>query len=118
MGQAETFEHTADLGLRVVARDLADLFQTAAEGLFDLIVANRGGVEGREQERVTLLAEGTEDLYLAWLNELIFRSETGHRVYRRCEVRVDEQGHRLDATVWGEPIDPDRHVLRSEERRV
>ena len=41
MGHAETFEHTADLGLRVVGDDLADLFQTAATGLFDVIVANR-----------------------------------------------------------------------------
>lgn len=42
MGRAETFEHTADLGLRMTAADLNDLFRTAGEGLFDVIVANRG----------------------------------------------------------------------------
>ncbi len=30
MGRSETFEHTADLGLRVFAADLPDLFRTAA----------------------------------------------------------------------------------------
>ena len=44
MGRSETFEHTADLGLRVFAADLPDLFRTAGEGLFDVIVANRGDV--------------------------------------------------------------------------
>ena len=68
MGQAETFEHTADLGLRVVASDLPDLFRTAALGLFDVIVANRADVRDRDEETITLAAESTEDLLLSWLN--------------------------------------------------
>ena len=52
MGHAETFEHTADLGLRVVGRDLSDLFETAAAGLFDIIVANREAVRGDKEETV------------------------------------------------------------------
>ena len=51
MGHTETFDHTADLGLRIRAADLADLFQTAAEGLFDVIVANRDAVRSRDHER-------------------------------------------------------------------
>src|SRR5262249_42759218 len=114
MGQAETFEHTADLGLRVVASDLPDLFRTAASGLFDVIVANRADVRDREEETVTLEAETTEDLLLGWLNELIFRCETQHRLYRRFDVRVGGSGHGLEATIAGEPIDRDRHVLDHE----
>jgi SHS2 domain-containing protein len=114
MGQSETFEHTADLGLRVVGRDLADLFVTAAAGLFDIIVANRADVQDREEERVTLSAESTEDLLLSWLNELIFRCETKHRLYRRFEVSLDDDGRRLQAMIWGEPIDRDRHILDHE----
>ena len=48
MGHMETFDHTADLGLRIRATDLGDLFQTAAEGLFDVIVANRDAVGAGE----------------------------------------------------------------------
>ena len=62
MGRVELFEHTADLGLRVFATDLADLFRTAGEGLFDVIVANRGDVQIIETESVSLAAESTEDL--------------------------------------------------------
>lgn len=114
MGHSETFEHTADLGLRVTGTDLADLFQAAAEGLFDAIVANRDEVRDLESESVSLAAETLPDLLLAWLNELIFRSETRHRLYRRFDVTVDENPPRLEATIVGEPIDRDRHVLDHE----
>jgi SHS2 domain-containing protein len=114
MGHSETFEHTADLGLRVTGSDLSDLFASAADGLFDVIVVNRDEVRERETESVTLTAESLPDLMLLWLNELIFRSETQHRLYRRFEVSVDESVPRLDATISGEPIDRDRHVLDHE----
>ena len=36
----ETFEHTADLGLRIRAADLPSLFADAGRGLFSIIVAD------------------------------------------------------------------------------
>ncbi len=114
MGRAETFDHTADLGLRIVGRDLSDLFETAAGGLFDVIVANRSDVRDETSESVALVADSPEDLMLLWLNELIFRCETGHRLYRRFAVEVDEGGRRLQATIAGETIDTSRHVLDHE----
>src|SRR5580693_5789530 len=114
MGRCETFEHTADLGLRIFAADLADLFRTAAEGLFDVIVANRGEVQVVETQSVSLNADSTEDLLIEWLNELIFLSETRHRLYSRFDVALDDAGRRLDATIGGEPIDRTRHVLDHE----
>ncbi len=114
MGRAETFEHTAVLGLRVVGRDLPDLFETAAAGLFDVIVANRDDVRPGVSESIHLTAETLPDLLLAWLNELIFRSETQHRLYSQFRVGIDESGPRLDATIAGEPIDRERHILDHE----
>jgi SHS2 domain-containing protein len=114
MGRAETFEHTADLGLRVVASDLPDLFRTAAIALFDVIVANRAEVEEIEQESFDLEAESAEEMLLAWLNELIFRCETGHRLYSNFDVTIEDGGRKLTATIRGEPIDPERHILDHE----
>lgn len=114
MGRSETFEHTADLGLRVFATDLPDLFRTAGEGLFDVIVANRADVQVVATEMVSLSAETTEDLFFDWLNELIFLSETKHRLYTRFDVALDATGCRLQATIGGEPIDRARHLLDHE----
>jgi len=114
MGHAETFEHTADLGLRAVGHDLSDLFETAAGGLFDVIVANRADLRDEDEESLSLTSDSIEDLMLAWLNELIFRSETRHRLYSRFTVAVDASGRSLHATIAGEPIDVARHVLDHE----
>src|ERR1700735_2453963 len=118
MGTIETFDHTADVGLRVRAGDLDDLFRTAAEGLFDYVVANRDEVGTEEIEKVSLRDDSTADLLATWLSELIFRSETLHRVYREFEVFVREDGLGLDATIRGEAIDRDRHVLDHEVKAV
>jgi SHS2 domain-containing protein len=114
MGRYETFDHTADLGLRVFADELVDLFATAAIGLFDVIVANRDEVRAVESEQVSLEGDSPADLLVEWLNELIYRSETRHRLYSAFEVALDEAGCRLTATIGGEPIDRQRHILDHE----
>jgi SHS2 domain-containing protein len=114
MGRSETFEHTADLGLRVFATDLPDLFRTAGEALFDVIVANRADVQVVATDQLALSAETTEDLLFGWLNELIFLSETRHWLYNQFDVSLDASGCQLQATIGGEPIDRARHVLDHE----
>ena len=102
MGHYETFDHTADLGLRIHAADLSDLFQTAAEGLFDVILANRGEVRPVDSVDISLRADSLESLLVDWLNELIFLSETNHCFYGRFEVTVDPDGAGSGAVVRGE----------------
>ena len=92
MGQWQTFDHTADLGLRIHASDLPDLFRTAGEGLFGIILANRDQVEPVDQVEIALTADSVETLLIDWLNELIFQSETGHRFFSRFDVSVDPGG--------------------------
>jgi SHS2 domain-containing protein len=118
LGSVETFDHTADVGLRVWGADLSDLFQTAAAGLFDYIVANRDAVRDTEAESVALVGDDPAELLAAWLNELIFRCETRHRLYARFDVRVREDGRQLQAEIGGEAIDRQRHVLDHEVKAV
>jgi SHS2 domain-containing protein len=114
MGHFETFDHTADLGLRIRGQDLTELFRTAATGLFDVIVANPEAIGAVQTETVSLEAELTEDLLVAWLNDLIFRFETRHQLYTRFDIVVDESKCRLDGTILGEAIDRGRHLLDHE----
>lgn len=114
MGQIEFFDHTADLGVRVFAADLNDLFRTLAEALFDVIVAERQSVRPTDVERVTVASDSPESLLIIWLNELIFRSETNHKFYSRFDVRVAHDGTSLEAEIFGEPVDLLRHVVDHE----
>jgi SHS2 domain-containing protein len=118
MGTVETFDHTADVGLRIRGDDLDDLFRTAAEGVIDYIVVNRDAVRVEAMESVLLAAETTLDLLVAWLNELIFRTETRHRLYSDFRVQVAADGLSLSGEIGGEGIDPDRHVLDHEVKAV
>jgi SHS2 domain-containing protein len=118
MGTVEHFEHTADVGFRVRGDDLADLFRAAAEGLFDYIVVNRDEVREAERETISLRSGSAEDLLVDWLNELIFRLETSHRLYTRFEIQLADDGNALEATIAGEPIDHARHVLDHEVKAV
>lgn len=118
MGTIETFDHTADVGIRVRGADLSDVFRTAAEGVFDYIVANRAAVRAAETETVALQADSPLDLLVDWLNELIFRSETGHRLYAQFDITVETNGRALHAVIAGEHVDPLRHVLDHEVKAV
>ena len=118
MGTAETFDHTADVGLRIRGDSLADLFATAAGAMFDYIVANRAAVREVLADPLDLRADSPGDLLAAWLDELLFRSETRHLLYGWFDVRVAGDGRCLEATALGEPIDRDRHVLDHEVKAV
>src|SRR5436305_4278263 len=100
----ETFEHTADLGLRVRADNLDSLFVESGRGLFSLIVANLDEV--RPLEEVSLGVVGTELDYLLfdWLNELLYIFETRRLVLVEFRLKVADGG--VEATARGEPFDP------------
>jgi SHS2 domain-containing protein len=118
LGTVETFDHTADVGLRVRGSDLDDLFRTAAEGVFDYIVVNRAEVRAVEPESLALTADSPDELLAVWLNELIFRCETKHRLYSQFDPHVSDDGQKLQAEIRGEPIDRGRHVLDHEVKAV
>ncbi len=112
----ETFEHTADLGLRVWAADLNALFADAARGLFSLIVPDLESVWTTETVTFELAGEGADYLLFDWLNELLYTFEVRHLLLSEFDVHVGETG--LTATARGEPVDPQRHVLDHEVKAI
>jgi SHS2 domain-containing protein len=99
----ELFEHTADMGLRVRARDLETLFREAAEGLFSIIAGEQPRSEGSREHAFELQAGSRDDLFFDWLNELLYTSHTERELLRDFEVNID--GMRLEATARGSPLD-------------
>ncbi len=112
----ETFEHTADLGLRVQACDLNTLFAQAGRGLFSILVDNLEAV--RPEQEVSLHVDGTEYdyLFVDWLSELLYQFESQHLLLTEFSVTVDESG--LNAHAKGETVDPERHHLAHEVKAI
>jgi SHS2 domain-containing protein len=112
----ETFEHTADLGLRIHAPDLDTLFTEAAQALFSAIVEDLATVQPAERHDVELQGDDRAYLLFDWLNELLYQFDTHHRLFSRFEVRVEDNG--LRGSAWGEPLDRDRHALEHEVKAI
>jgi SHS2 domain-containing protein len=112
----ETFEHTADLGLRVRTADLETLFIEAAQALFGAILDDPAAVEPRQMVAIELENADTDYLLFDWLNELLYRFDTQHLVFGRFEVHI--QGDRLHGQAWGEALDEWRHRLAHEVKAI
>jgi SHS2 domain-containing protein len=97
-------EHTSEVELRLDAPTLAALFVEAGHALAELMLGEVAGPE-TVTDQVTVTAPDRAALLAAWIDELIFRSETRKAVFTTFEVaRVDER--EIVATIKGvtEPV--------------
>src|SRR5262245_17948684 len=118
MGKFEVFEHTADVGLRVEASSLEELFVQAARGAFALVVENPNAIQSRRAVAIELEAEDIEGLFVDWLRELIYRFETDHLLLCEFDVRLSDGNRRLHAACRGECADWSRHLPDNELKAV
>ena len=112
----EWFEHTADLGIRVRAASLEVLFAEAAEALVATIVLAPELIEPKEAFSVRLKDDDLAYLLMDWLRELLYRFETSRQVFGTFTTQI--RGSILEATAWGERLDPDRHGLNHEVKAI
>lgn len=108
--------HTADLRVRVVGKDLANLFQNAGLALFDLIVEKDATLVG---ESVELRVDGEDlpDLLINFLRELLYLWTGDEKVVTMVDV-----DHITDTTVSAQVTAdhymPQRHRIRHEIKAV
>ena len=112
----ELFEHTADLGLRVHANSLRELFIDAARGLLVMHVANPNDVRPLESKTISLTADGPAYLFFDWLSELLYAFETDKLLFSDFELKID--GNKLAAVCRGEPMDQTRHRMEHEVKAI
>ena len=112
----ETFEHTADIGIRARSGTLNGLFEDSAKGLFSVILMNLNSVRCVQATTIELAGGPRDDLLFDWLAELLYTFETRRIVFGRFEVSLSENG--LSAVAWGEPLDASRHELDMEVKAV
>ena len=63
---------------------------------------------------VECAAPDLELLFVDWLNTVIYEMAVREMLFRRFLVRID--GVRLAATLWGEPVDVERHAPACEPK--
>ena len=112
----ETFEHTADLGLRIRAADLDTLFAEAAQCMFSTIVEDLATVRPLQKIDVNLQGDEIDFLLFDWLRELLYHFDAEHVLFSKFEVHVGKTG--LTASAWGESLDRARHNLEHEVKAI
>ncbi len=112
----ELFDHTADLGIRVRAATLDELFVDAAAALTYCLVGNPDSVRPLEEITCQLESPDREYLYFDWLNDLLYRFDAQAFVVADCDVTID--GLKLRATLRGESFDPKRHEYSHEVKAI
>jgi len=112
----ELFEHTADLGLRIRAATLEELFSEAGRGLLAMLVANPEAVRPLRSMTIELAAVDPAYLLFDWLNELLFAFEDQKLLLVEFDLHLAES--KLTATCRGEPMDPSRHQMDHEVKAI
>jgi len=107
----EFIEHTADLGFKAYGSSVEELFEHAAEALFESLIA-RESVEERTERSIEVEADALDNLIVNWLAELIYLYDTERLVFKSFEVKPI-QNNRLKANVRGEILDPARHEIKT-----
>ena len=112
----EFFDHTADLGLRIVSPDLDGLFRDAAEGFFSVVVEPSRPRGGTHEMELRLSADRLDHLLVDWLNELLYLFDTKQLLLD--SIRVAVRGTRLVATARSRPADDGRDRMLHEVKAI
>lgn len=95
----EALDHTADVGIRVSAPDLPELFRRAGLGAVWMAVG-RVSSEVSETRTLQLEADDLESLLRSWMRELLYLQEV--EGFAAAEIQVlHVDGTRLEARIDG-----------------
>ena len=110
----EFFGHTADIGVRIYAQSIEELFENSARALFSLITGNRDILPNLEKE-IILEAQNIEELLVNWLNELISVFFTYKFLPKSYNIRIKEKDpYKLEALLKGSEYDPYINEVKTE----
>ena len=100
----EVIEHTADIGIRVKAKDLAGLFKTAGLALFELS-AQKLPTKDKQQHKISVGQKGAdlEELFVNWLNELLSLSSAEGVIFEDLQIEKMENNE-IDAVAIGSDV--------------
>ncbi len=106
------FPHDADIGVRGFGPTPAGAFEQAARAL--TAVVTNAEVAPATPVEIHCEAPDLELLLVDWLNAVIYEMAVRRMLFSRFAVRIT--GTRIDATLWGEPVDVGRHAPACEPK--
>jgi SHS2 domain-containing protein len=112
----ETFDHTADLGLRIRAADLPTLFAEAGQALTHLLVENLSRVRPLQRVEWTQPRDELPFMLFDFLSTILRHFEEQRLLLAYFEVQLDDD--QLQVAAHGEPLDRTRHEADHEVKAI
>jgi len=110
-GKFEFLEHTADVYIAAHGTIMEEAFGNAALAMFE-VMTDTQKINPGHREAVEVEAEDEYALLYSWLEALLVKFEVKGMVYSKFEVhhiKETKTGFKLNATVYGEKYDPQKH---------
>jgi len=107
----EFLEHTADAYIAAYGEDLAEAFENAALAMFETMTDTKD-IEPLNEKTVAAKGADKQALLYDWLERLLVIFEVEGMLlskFRIHKIQQAKDGFRLEAKVYGEPYDPERH---------
>jgi len=122
-------EHTADIGIRLKAKTLKELFKNTALAIFEIMAQKKPSAVNRQPQVKKIIlkqkAQDLDELFINWLNELLSLSSAKGLIFYDFKIhKLDKNS--LEAEAYGENINTYKvnteikaatyHALRIEDK--
>lgn len=116
MKNYQSFDHTADLGIKVSGKTLSDLFSNAALALFEVMI-DAAGIEATQSRDIEIEGVDRADLLVNFLREILYLFNGEGLVLTACRIaQIDER--RLKAEIHHGRYDARKHRVKTEIKAV
>ena len=107
-------DHATDAIIEVTAKDIKEAFAVAAEAEINLTL-DQDKVEEKNKREFSANGKDLRYLLFSWLEEIPFLLITEGFAIRRIEFDIEENnGYKINATAFGEPLDVHKHNFKVE----
>jgi len=107
----------ADIAFETESDTVNGLFESSALALSDVMVDPRTMRSGTTR-KFRVSSDDLDTLLYDFLTEIIVVKDVESLLFRKAKVEVAANRKSLEATMKGEPIDRERHLLRNDVKAV
>lgn len=107
----------ADIAFEAESDSVNGLFESSALAVSDIMV-DLETLRSETTKKVRISSEDLDRLLYDFLTEIIIVKDVDSLLFREIKVEVAADQKSLEATMKGEPIDRDRHLLRNDVKAV
>lgn len=110
----------ADIAFSATGATLEELFSSAADATMNAMVDDLSTIQRTTQKAIALEAEAADLLLVNFLQEVIYYKDAQRLLLRPEQLHIEQRDRHLtlQASLSGEPINPEKHELRVDVKAV